>query len=167
MAIFLRGAAIFVGLANLYVLGGARILMDVESWWKSLLALLSALLLAALPGLLSSEILFRLARPALEGRFLYRYTVIVLGVCLGGMLCGSLVGFLTGAFLSGTPDIYDIVPNVVERLFIGLVASFFGALFGGALGLTEGLILGLPLAAILGLFRNRARRSMYSETPTP
>ncbi len=41
----------------------------------------------------------------------------------------------------------------------GMVASLWGTVAGGVLGLTEGLMLGLPMAAVLGFFGDKEKRS--------
>lgn len=65
------------------------------------------------------------------------------------------MGFLLAAAL--TLD-RVLVPRP-DELLVGISVSFIpglvGAAFGLGLGLVEGLILALPLAAILGRFKNR------------
>lgn len=89
---------------------------------------------AVVAGLASSEVVLMSAQPLLGGGFFERYAFAVLTACLGGAIFGALLPIFLGGLL-------PLVP--------------FGAGVGGALGTAEGLVLALPLAAILGLFRNR------------
>jgi hypothetical protein len=164
MKTFLRVAAVLVAWGNAYlpaivfptVAGNPAGLTEfVRSlgWSEALQSLFFGVVLGAVAGLLTAEVVFRLMRSLLEGGFLARYGAMVAAVCFGGLLYGAIQMFVYGSLLSGSSNLYDIVPGVVERVIGGLGLGFFGAVVGGMIGLVEGLILGFPLAAILGLFR--------------
>jgi hypothetical protein len=157
MTLFLRVAAVVVALGNQYapIMTGANPADIVEYVRSHGWSLLQPLPIAIAAALLTAEVLIRLMRPLLEGGFLARYAAMVLAVCLGWMLYGALLAFLAGAIVGGEANLYDIVPGVIERILSGLVLGFLGVIFGGVIGLVEGLVLGFPLAAILGLFKNR------------
>ena len=145
MGFFLRAVAVLVGLAHIYGPLAVEVLSDPAALSRVYsLSILPSPLLVAVPGLLVAEVVLRLMRPELEGEFPLRYVVIVFGVCLGGVLMGALMGFLLGlgALQSGASE---------EAIGVAVL----GASIGGVVGLGEGLILAIPLAAILGLFRNR------------
>ncbi len=74
---------------------------------------------------------------------------------MGGLL--AIVLALSGMFGDESPIEPEQIPWV---LLMALWIGFFGAWYGGALGWIEGLILGVPLAAILGLFRNRGESNL-------
>lgn len=146
MNMFLRVAAISVGLANIYIvgiIGGAPAVPTRIAFSPTLL--LTTVLYAVIAGLVASEITLRSMRPALQGDFFLRYIVMVLTVCVGGMIFGSLVPLGT---------LFDNSLTITDRLTVTVVGGIVGALFGGVLGAIEGLIIAFPLAAILGLFRN-------------
>jgi hypothetical protein len=152
MRIFLVASAVFVGLANQYVIstGGAPYELADIDWSK----INPVVLTVVVAGFVTSETLLRLARRwLLSSRFFLRYIVMVFGVCLGGILQGGLLAFIASVS-SGSFNIYGVVPDTIEVILGGLVAGFIGAVFGGALGLAEGLVLAIPLAACLGLFSN-------------
>ena len=152
MRIFLSLTAVFVGLANQYVIatGGAPSELANNDWSK----FPPVLLAVVVAGFVTSETLLRLARQWLtSSRFFLRYAVMVFGICLGGILQGGLLTFIVA--LSGGPsNTYDVVPDTIVTILGSLVIGVIGAVVGGALGLAEGLVLAIPLAAILGLFRN-------------
>ena len=159
MKVFLRVAAVLVAWGNWYVYttGGnpAELLEFVQArgWSGALQALFFGVVLAAVAGLLTAEVVFRLMRSLLEGGLLARYSAMAAAVCFGGLLYSAILMFVVGSLFIGSPNLYDIVPGMVERIASGLVGAFFGAVFGGVIGLVEGLILGFPLAAMLRLFR--------------
>lgn len=146
MNMFLRVAAIFVGLANIYIigiLGGAPAVPTRIASSPTLL--LTTVLYAVISGLVASEITLRSMRSALRGSFFLRYIAMVLTVCIGGMIFGSLVPLGT---------LFDNSLTTTDRLTVTIVGGIVGTLFGGVLGAIEGLIIAFPLAAILGMFRN-------------
>ncbi len=148
VTMFLRIVAISVGLANIYIvglIGGAPAIPT--NLTSSPALLLATVLYAVVAGLVASEVVLRFMRPALRDGFFLRYIVMVLVVSLGGVIFGALVAL--GALFEGSLEMAD-------RIIVFVVSGVVGALFGGTLGAVEGLILGLPLAAILGLFRNDA-----------
>ena len=145
MAAAFRTVAICVGLLNVGVIGlaGDSPYLGYTDLASSPTALGMAALCAAAAGLVASEIVLRLMRPALQGGFSLRYGILVLTMCLGGAIFGVLitVGASLGASSGG--DYY-----------VGLAMSgAVGALFGGQMGFLEGLVFAFPLAAILGRFR--------------
>src|SRR3712207_3475125 len=103
MGFFLRAVFVLVALANLYVPVAALAAVSDPAAMSCIARLSiqpSVILAGVVPGLLVAEVLLRLMRPALEGKFLCRYVVIVLGVCLGEVLMGALMGlFFLGATL--------------------------------------------------------------------
>ena len=143
MGFLLRAVFVLVGVANICGPLAVVVLSDPAALSRGVarLSIIASLLLLAsvVAGLLVAEVLLRLMRPALEGEFPLRYVVIVFGVLLGGVLLGAFLGFLMGL-------------GTLEGAIGGAV---LGAMVGGVLGLGEGLILAFPLAAVLGLFRNR------------
>jgi hypothetical protein len=163
MRIFLVASAIFVGLANQYVIGtgGAPSELADNDWAKFTLILLAVVV----AGFVTFETLLRLARQwLLSSRFFLRYVVMVFGICLGGILQGGLLAFIA-SLSGGSSNIYGVVPDTIEATLGGLVVGFIGAVIGGALGLAEGLVLAMPLAAILGLFRNGHQRARSRPAP--
>jgi hypothetical protein len=151
MKVFLRVAAVLVALGNLCVLGGAAgNPTELESYnWSQLLLNLFVVTFLALAV---AEVLIRWGRPLLEGGFFARYAAMAEVVFIGGMAYGALLAFW-GGFLEVPPEASNSVPDLMDRIFGGLVVGAVGALMGALVGVAEGLILGFPLAAILGLLR--------------
>jgi hypothetical protein len=151
MKLFVRVGAVLVALGNWYVFttGGNPALFVEYGWSKAL----QSLFVGAVVGLLVAEVLLRQMRSLLEGVFLVRYVAMAGAVFVGGMLSGTLLPFSVLLF-SGVPLDTPGVPNLLEKILVGLGAGMVGAFVGAGVGVAEGLILGLPLAAILGLFRN-------------
>ena len=155
--IFVRAVAVLVGLANAIFIGEPRNVF-AASEGLTLAPLFGALLLAAVAGLLASEIVLRVGRPALSGGFFTRYGIAVLGLCLGGAILGGssvALGLLTGQ--PGTQNTGGVDPIL---LWAALAYGLIAAVVGGVMGALEGLILGLPLATMLGKLgppRDRAR----------
>ena len=142
MTLFLRTAAVFIGLANLAVPLLLAPPYTGITWSETFL---SAVFLAMTAGLLTTELVLLLLRPALESsRLLIRYITVLGMICLGGILFGFLVP-LAGLF--------DSSMALGDRISRAIAVGFAGALVGGVIGLVEGLILGLPLAMILSLFK--------------
>ena len=107
--IFVRAVAVLVGLANMIVIGDP---LDVVGSPPSrpLAAHFGALLLAAVAGLLASEIVLRIGRAALNGGFFARYGIAVLGLCLGGAILGGssvALGLLAGQPGAQNPGGFD------------------------------------------------------------
>jgi hypothetical protein len=149
MRLFVRIAAVFVALTNVYVLttGGNPTEFMTIHWSNEVLLSGSITVLAAiLAGLVTAEILLRSASSVLQGSYFLRYVAMVLGVCFGGTLYGML---------SPIRVLFDGSFSLPERFLLFVGAGTVGALFGAVLGAAEGLILGLPLAGALGLFGNR------------
>lgn len=154
MAAFTRLTAVFVGLVNLVVL------VDPDSvvasyrkgnvgWYEALPPMLAVVI----AGLATSEIVLRWLKPvALADKFSHRYGVSVFAVCLGG----AMMGFLLAAALTLNRVLVPGPDELLVRIPLSLIPGLVGAAFGLGLGLVEGLILALPLAAILGRFRNRS-----------
>jgi hypothetical protein len=81
----------------------------------------------------------------LAGRFSDRYAILVIVVCLGGMLTGTLLtAVLFGQGLLDEPLV------IFEHALAVTLASMLGAWFGMIIGLVEDLILAFPLATIFG-----------------
>lgn len=146
---FLRIAAVLVALGNWSALmtGGDLARLASYGWWE----LLTDLLILVALGLVTAEITIRQAHKTLEGGFLDRYAAMAATVWIGGMLYGVALAF--GGVL------HDESLGALGLVGTGAVASLWGIVAGGVLGLTEGLILGLPLAAVLGLFGKKEKRS--------
>jgi hypothetical protein len=145
MKVFLRSASVFVGLANIYVLmliGGGPTIPDRIKVGPMLFLLLFC---AVGGGLLAAEIVLRTGRSALEGEFLPRYAIMMGTMSLGGAVFGAL--YALGVSFGGSL-------SLIEWVFVAFGGMIVGAVVGGMLGVVEGLLLALPLAAILGLFRN-------------
>lgn len=143
MGFFVRAVAVFVGLLNTYLAEGGG---DLTAPLKvDPAGFLRVVVVAIVAGLLAAEVVLRVMRPALEGKFLFRYAVMVLAVQLGGLLVGTLMGFAI---------LLDSTFSLAERVPMALVVAFVGSLWGGVIGTVEGLIFAFPLAVILGLFRN-------------
>lgn len=164
MGLFVRSAAVFVGLANLLILSAPALrdallsggdLADRSGgavWGPILLSVLAVVIV----GLATSEIVLRWMRPAIFAeRFLDRYFNSVVVVCLGGVIMGGLLAYVLtlNVFLHGPFSISGPV-EMMESLLRSLGPGLLGAAFGLGLGLVEGLILAFPLAAILGRFGN-------------
>jgi len=162
MKLFVRVAAVLVALGNWYVLttGGNPALLLEYGWSK----VLQSLLVVAVMGLLVAEILLRTMRPLLEGGFLARYVAMAGAVYVGGMLYGALLPFCAVLF-SGVSSDTPGMPDLLERILAGLGARMVGAFVGAGVGVAEGMILGLPLAGILGLFRNWHQRARSRPAP--
>ncbi|MEJ7871979.1 MAG: hypothetical protein WKF67_06945, partial [Rubrobacteraceae bacterium] len=146
-SIFVRTAAVLVGMANVLVIGDPRGVFSADGP-----PLPGTFLLAMVAGLVASEIVLRIGSPALSSGFFARYGITVLGLCLGGAILGGLsmaLGVLTGSGAQGSG--WGI--PVYAALAYGLIA----AVVGGVMGALEGLILAFPLAAILGKFRRPPR----------
>ncbi len=151
MAIFVRTAAVLIGLANatvfaliadkpledafLYFLG------DLPQWPVVILYAISAVG----AGLLISAVVLRFMQAGLRGNFFARYGVMVMAVCLGGVLLSILLSAVTYSF--------DDHLTATKRITWFLSTVPFTAVAGGVLGAAEGVILAFPLAAILGRFR--------------
>jgi hypothetical protein len=150
MKLFVRVTAVLVALGNWYVFttGGNPALVEI-GWSK----VLQSLLVGAVVGLLVAEVLLRTMRPLLEGGFFARYVAMAGAVYVGGMLSGALLPF-SALLFSGVRSDIPGMPDLLERILLGLGAGMVGAFVGAGVGVAEGLILGLPLAAILGLFRD-------------
>ena len=148
-ALFVRAVAVLVGLANMLVIGDP---VDVSGFTggQSAASALGNGFTAALAGLVASEIVRRRGRPAMNGGFLARYGITVLGACLGGAVLGAASLVLPG--LSNFQPGAQAGPEggLLFMAYALLTYGLFAAAVGGALGALEGLILGLPLAAILG-----------------
>ena len=144
-ALFVRAAAVLVGLANVLVIGDPRGVIGEDGP-----PLLGTFLLAAVAGLVASEIVLRLGRPALSGAFFARYGLTVLGMCLGGAAFGGLS--IAVGVLASQPGTQDAGPEVALALYAALAYGLIAAVVGGVLGVLEGLVLGVPMAAILGRF---------------
>ena len=162
MKLFVRVAAVLVALGNWYVptTDGNPALLLEYGWSK----VLQSLLVVAVMGLLVAEILLRTMRPLLEGGFLARYVAMAGAVYVGGMLYGALLPFFAVLF-SGVSSDTPGMPDLLERILAGLGAGMVGAFVGAGVGVAEGMILGLPLAGILGLFRNGHQRARSRPAP--
>ena len=129
---------------------------------------IATLILAVIAGLAASGIILKLERSALDGGFLARYGVTVLGLCLGGAILGgsswvvdSLLNYQPGP--SQGPE-----SGVFFLAYATLAYGSIAALVGGVLGLLEGLVLGLPLATVLGRLRRPPRRTVPRDSsPNP
>ena len=151
-ALFVRLAAVFIGLANLVVLAGlngvdSAILQREDVGFNEILPPVLAVVVA---GIVISDIVLRLRRSALAEKFSHRYGFTVCMVCFGG----TLTGFLLAAALTINRTMVPGPDALLERVMGSLIPGFVGAVFGLVLGLAEGLILAFPLAAVLGRFRN-------------
>ena len=147
--LFVRSAAVLVGLANLVVLayffGGSPALPTGVSWGAVSLGEAAPYVLATVvAGVVVAEVaLRRFDRLSVFGRFVFFEKLshpnagIVGAVCLGGALMGVLLSTV-------------LVFRVSQGVWTLPVAGFYGALFGAVLGAIEGLLLAPPLAAILG-----------------
>jgi len=144
---FLRISALVVALCNWYALtvGGSPAMLASYGWAE----LLAFVLVPTVLGLAAAEVTIRRARKTLEGRFLDRYAAMAAPVWIGGMLCGVA--------LASSGVLRDEALGLVGTVGFGPVASLWGVICGGVLSLAEGLVLGLPLAAILGSFREEHR----------
>ena len=142
----MRAAAVLVGLANVLVIGDPRGVIGEDGP-----PLLGTFLLAAVAGLVASEVVLRLGRPGLSGTFFARYGLTVLGMCLGGAALGGL-SIVVGV-LASLPGTQDAGPQVALALYAALAYGLIATVVGGVLGVLEGLVLGVPLAVILGRFR--------------
>jgi hypothetical protein len=145
-----RISAVFVGVLNalFYSMAGDSALgepltfsRDLEPWPLTALYALAAV--AA--GLLASEVVLRFVGGGLRSDFYARHLTLVLAVCVGGMLLGTL---LTAASVL-TDSAVPATDRTVRALFLAPFAGFVGAL----LGLAEGMLVAIPLAGLLGLFR--------------
>ncbi len=159
----MRLTAVLVGLANTLVIGDPR---DVfaSSGGQTLGILLGTSLLAVVAGLVASEVVLRLGRPALGGRFAARYGITVLGMCLGGALLGG--SSLALGLLTNQPGTQDGAGGVPLLMYAALAYGLIAAVVGGVLGALEGLILGFPLAAILGKLGRPQDRARVSALPS-
>lgn len=146
-AIFVRLTAILVGLANTLVIRDPRDVL-ASSGGQTLDILFGTSLLAVVAGLVASEVVLRLGRPALGGRFAARYGITLLGMCLGGALLGG--SSLALGLLNNQPGIQYGAGGVPLLVYAALAYGLIAAVVGGVLGALEGLVLGFPLAAILG-----------------
>jgi hypothetical protein len=163
---FVRGVAVLVGLANLFVLvhlfGGyspdpsRTVWEDITrmSMWEdvTLNQALAPVLVTVLSGLAISEVvLWGFRRDLFSERFDQRYVATATAVCLGGALMGAL---LAGVFVlqGALGSTYMLTP--AQRVPAALYTSILGVMYGGGLGLVEGLILAYPLAHTLGRSRN-------------
>ncbi len=146
---FLRIAAVLVALGNWGALmtGGDLSRLAGYGWSE----LLTSALIPTVLGLAAAEFAIRLARNLLEGGFLDRYAAMATTVWIGGMLYG--VALAWGGVL------HDEALGIAGTAGFGAVASLWGVLVGEVVGLAEGLVLGLPLAAVLGLFGDKEKRS--------
>jgi hypothetical protein len=151
---FTRLAGVFVGLVNLLVLAdpnGVVIAYQMGNvgWYEALPPVLAVMI----AGLVTSEVVLRWLEPvALAEKFSHRYGISVFAVCLGG----TLMGFLLAAALTLNRVLVPGPDTLLERIPVSLIPGLVGAVFGLGLGLVEGLFLALPLAVILGRFRNRS-----------
>jgi hypothetical protein len=145
-ALYLRAAAVLVGLANVLFIGDPLGVIGEDGP-----PLLGTFLLAAVAGLVASEVVLRLGRPAMSGAFFARYGLTVLGMCLGGAAFGGLS--IAVGVLASLPGTQDAGPQVALALYAALAYGLTATVVGGVLGVLEGLVLGVPLAAILGRFR--------------
>lgn len=150
MVMFVRVAAVFIGMANLVaylLISSSEALVGDDAGegpgWPYLLLLG---LFSVLVGLLTAEILLRLPGPILEGSFLRRYAAAVLGCCVGGVL--SVVPW-TVVIISYATLTSQEAFSVSTSLALG---GYF-AVCAGLLGLAEGLFFGVPLAFISGCLR--------------
>jgi hypothetical protein len=85
--------------------------------------------------------------------FSRRYGTAVGAVCFGGVLARMLLAALLG--LNGALG-RSATLGPYERVPAALHTSFLAIPYTRLFRLAEGLILAFPLAAILGLYRNRA-----------
>lgn len=149
-AVFARIAAVSIGLANLVFLAVQNGVDDAmrrgNVTWNDALPVVLAVMIA---GFAASEITLRRLEPFGEELF-HRYRVMVLALGLGGMLAGAMV---VGALALNGALLVEPV-TLLQRVAAALLFGLVGGASGAVLGLLEGLILALPLAAILGLFRN-------------
>ena len=100
------------------------------------------LCIATVAGLFAAEVVLRLARRALRGRFFYRYVAMVFGMFVGGASAVLL------------PALFLAVPvGTAGGLGAFFTTALVFAVYGGLIGTTGGLILAFPLAALLGRFR--------------
>ncbi len=152
VAAFVRIAAVSVRMVNICVL------MVVTMWFAATGAeeleglnvyhLLVGLCIAAIAGLLTAEMVLRLARSALLRGFFLCYAIAALGVCLGGVL----TILLPALFLAVATVVFDSLQEAGGFLLEAASLSLLVAV----LSLIEGLILAFPLAALLGRFQSRA-----------
>ena len=158
----MRTVAVLVGLANALVI---RDPLDIlgPAHSRPLVALLGTSLLAAVAGLLASEIVLRIGRSALSGGFFARYGVTVLGLCFGGAILGGTsiaLGILTGQPGAQSSRGFDPI-----LLWAVLAYGSIAAVVGGVMGALEGLILAFPLAAILEWFRQPRGQARGASLP--
>lgn len=161
MAAIVRISAVLVGLANIYAL------LAVGMWFAATGAeelegingfhFLQGFFIATVVGLLTAEILLRLARGMLRGHFFARYAAMALGMCLGGVLTILLPVLCFAAAVTVTDSLREA----------GSVLSATTPLtmLSGATGLIEGVVLAFPLAAMLGKFRDTPGASQPNPTP--
>ena len=148
-ALFVRVVAVLVGLANMLVIGDPINVVGSAVVRSPALSLGHGLT-AVLAGLLASEVVLRRGRSALEGGFLARYGIAVLGLCLGGAMLGGASSVLPGLVVF-QPGAQEGTEGGVLFMAYGLLSyGLIAAVVGGVMGALEGLILGLPLAAIVG-----------------
>ena len=149
MAAFVRVSAVLVGTINVLVVlatglwlaaTGAEELEGLNGYH-----VLLGLSVATAAGLTAAEVILRIARQALLGRFFSRYAAVALGICLGGALT-----VLIPALLIGVPvGIAEPSGNVLLPVVMLTVC-------GGLAGLIEGMVLAFPLAGLLRIFRSPA-----------
>ncbi len=149
MRAFLLAAAALVGLANatLYSLisdNSLDRLFELRPGPPALFLMYA--LCGVFVGIAISGVLLLVAERDLRDRFFARYGLMVLSVCIGGMV---LSPFLTTVMFFFDNEAY--MPTSTSEL---LSAILFSTLPGGVLGAAEGVVLGLPLAGLLGRFRD-------------
>ena len=152
-----RIAAVVVGAANVFLLAALTIYFAATgaeefeglTWYHVVLGLF----VTSVAGLLIAEVVLRLARRVLRGRFFSRYVAMVLAVCLGGAFTVLLPALIIAFAFAASASSWGTNMSLLQELgkFLLPVASF--TLMGAALGMIEGLFLAFPLAAILGQFR--------------
>lgn len=156
MGIFVRVAAVLVGLTNLAALAGLNSVGEAirrgDVTWEY--DALPVVLAVAVAGLATSEIVLRWLGASITARgFAPRYRASVFAVGLGG----ALMGFLLAYVLTVERVLGPGPPSIPGLVLVALGPGLVGLAFGLVLGLAEGFILALPLAAVLGTFR----RSRY------
>lgn len=162
---FVKVVAVLVGLANAFAIGDVADVVGAPSE-RPLATLFGTLLLSVPAGLAASGLVSRRWRSALDEGFLIRYSVAVLGFCLGGAILGGS-SWVLGVIVNYQPGLpQGPESGIFLLLYATLAYGAIAALVGGVLGLLEGLVLGLPLAAVLGWLRRPPQRS-GTDAPFP
>ena len=145
VVVFVRVSAVLLGAANVFLLAAITLWLAAtgaeELEGLNGIHVVLGLFVASAAGLLAAEIILRLVRRALQGRFFSRYAAMVLGICLGGALT-----VLFPALFVAVP--VGLAESESPHGILLPVAMF--TLYGGLGGLIEGSVLALPLAALLG-----------------